>query len=129
MSDNNIVTKETYTFDVEEKRKQRGKNGRFIHGYTPWNKGKTWDEMNLSKEKQALMKSKLSHCGNPKGHVIYERPVIQYDINGERLHWYRSSVEAERKTGINSSGIRNACYGKYKTYKGYVWKHDERFIK
>ena len=35
---------------------------------------------------------------------------------------YKSSGEAERKTGICGRNIRSACSGKYKTAGGYRWK-------
>ena len=41
---------------------------------------------------------------------------------------YRSLVEAEDKTGIDSSTIGKCCRGKRKTAGGYTWRYAEREV-
>ena len=50
-------------------------------------------------------------------------PVLQYDLNGNFIAEYESTIEAYRRTGTSRGGIRNVCIGKYKQANGYVWKY------
>jgi len=36
---------------------------------------------------------------------------------------FESTGEAARKTGYNSHSIQDACIGRLKTYKGFIWKY------
>ena len=49
--------------------------------------------------------------------------VIKLTKNNEILHFYPSTMQAERETGISSSGISMCCSGKRKTAGGYTWKY------
>lgn len=49
--------------------------------------------------------------------------VVQLSLDNEILHFYRSSLQAERKTGVHQSGISLCCLGKQKTAGGYLWKY------
>lgn len=44
-------------------------------------------------------------------------------ITGEVLASYISRNEAARQTGFDKGCIGNACNGRLKTYKGYIWKY------
>lgn len=46
------------------------------------------------------------------------KKVIQSGV-GE----YESTGDAARKTGFNAKAIQDACTGKLKTYKGFVWSY------
>jgi hypothetical protein len=50
------------------------------------------------------------------------KPVIQYDLNGNKIKKYSSLSEAERTTKISASYIGAAAAGKFKSAKGYCWK-------
>lgn len=50
------------------------------------------------------------------------KPVLQYTKSGEFVKEYPSAHEAERN-GYNNSNVISCCRGKYKTYKGYIWKY------
>lgn len=49
--------------------------------------------------------------------------VIKLSTHNEILHFYRSAIDAERDTGIQSSNIIKCCKGKRKTSGGFVWKY------
>lgn len=49
--------------------------------------------------------------------------IIQLSLNNEILHFYRSSLQAERETGIIQGNINKCCSGKRKTSGGYRWKY------
>lgn len=48
--------------------------------------------------------------------------VAQYDLQGNLLNTFQSTMEAERKTGIKNSGISACCRGLQKTAGGFIWK-------
>ena len=56
--------------------------------------------------------------------AFYGKPVIQYNLQGERIARYRSMSEASRQTGTREGGISRVCLGKQKTAGGYLWKYE-----
>lgn len=82
----------------------------------------------LSKEKM-----KLSHIGVKKGPHTEEtkrkigeangKTVAQYSIDGVFLNKYKSTIEADRETGVNFRNISACCNGKQKTAGEFVWKY------
>lgn len=104
-------------------------DGRFRKGNRPWNKGKSWDDMGISKEKQQTLRKNLEAYqgkGNPNLGGWNSKPVIAMDMYGEQKHWFRSSVDAAERLGLIARNIRRACAKGY--YCGdYRWKFDERF--
>lgn len=69
------------------------------------------------------LKNSVNDLSNEKI-VIQNRPVKQIDIKtNEVINTYKSSAEASRCTGINSSTIRNVCHGMGKTAGGYLWSY------
>ncbi len=60
-------------------------------------------------------------CVSGKDHP-FSKKVGQFLI-GRQINIFGSAHEASRKTGIERSGICGCCRGKYKQYKGYVWKY------
>ena len=49
--------------------------------------------------------------------------VIQLSPNNEILHFYRSSLQAERDTGIDQRNINACCRGKRSHAGPYIWKY------
>lgn len=56
-------------------------------------------------------------------HKDLSKWVIQLSKNNEILHFYPSTKEAFRVTGISSNKICECCNGKRKTSGGYIWKY------
>jgi hypothetical protein len=50
--------------------------------------------------------------------------IIQFDVQGNRIHSFDSCKEAAEYIGISLSRISACCLGKNKTAKGYVWKYE-----
>lgn len=104
-------------------------HGQFQKGHKPWNKGKSWDEMGISKEKQKSMRMNLEAYqgkGNPNLGGWNAKPVIAVDEYGNRVHWYRSAQDAADKLGLIRRNIARACVKGY--YCGdYRWRYDSRF--
>ena len=49
-------------------------------------------------------------------------PIIQYDINGEKIAEYNSIIEASQITGINKSSIESGL-SRNGYCRGYFWKY------
>ena len=81
-----------------------------------------------------LTKEHMSECqlgvniNNPQ----LSKKVIQYNVNGEFICDYPSTMEAERQTGIHHSGISMCCLGK-RDYAGngkelFIWKYERETV-
>lgn len=56
---------------------------------------------------------------------IKTKPVIQYDLEGNKITEYNSICEAGRITGIHKCNISACCRGRQKTCSGYKWEYKE----
>ena len=54
------------------------------------------------------------------------KPIYQYDLDGNFVAKYPSSMEAERVTGIPNSNICACCKGKHAYAIGFQWKYYKR---
>lgn len=54
-------------------------------------------------------------------------PIIQYDLNGEYIREWHSSLEVERELGYAHTSINNVCKKKkrYKTAYGFKWEYKQ----
>lgn len=52
--------------------------------------------------------------------------VNQYNLFGELLNEFTSTLDASEKTGIKPSIIRDACCGYRKTGAGFIWKYKNK---
>lgn len=48
--------------------------------------------------------------------------VVQKLLSGEIIGTYKSSVDAQLKTGVSQSSIRNCCNGVQNTSHNYIWQ-------
>lgn len=53
------------------------------------------------------------------------KAVLQYNMNGDLVKEWESTVDAEKETGIHKTSIANCCNGKrhYKSAGGFIWKY------
>lgn len=51
------------------------------------------------------------------------KKMIQYDLSGEFIKEWVSIKEAAEKLKISDSGIIACAQGKFKQFKGYIWKY------
>lgn len=65
---------------------------------------------------QHALKSNLIKC---------EKPINQYDIQGNFIKNWRSVIEASRKLKIKDSNIIRVCKNKSKTAGGFIWKYQK----
>lgn len=87
-----------------------------LKGKHAWNKGvpsKYKGIKKSEKDKEAIRQGILK----AKGYS-----VDQFDLNGNYIQTFDSTMEAERQTGVHSSGISACCRGLQKKSGGYIWK-------
>ena len=51
------------------------------------------------------------------------RPVVQYDLNNNKVAEYKSIYYASKKTGIHHARIYEVADGTRKSIKGYKFKY------
>ena len=56
--------------------------------------------------------------------LLKNKKVVQFDIQGNRLNTFNSTVEAAKYVGRASSSIGHCCNGDIKTTAGYIWKYE-----
>ena len=78
-------------------------------------------------------RAKISEAGKGKRNSpeAYEKTaqakrikVNVYDLQLNLLYSCKSLAEAEEKTGVDNSNISAVCKGKYKQFKGFIFKYD-----
>lgn len=52
-------------------------------------------------------------------------PVIQYDLDGNEIARFKSTVDASHKTGFPRYSITNCCRGRIRTSRGYIWRYQQ----
>lgn len=74
----------------------------------------------------------LEWCNNSKNqrHAVRiglrkTMTVLQFDLSGNLINEWKSASDAERVLGIRHNHILEACNGKRKTHKGFIWKFKE----
>lgn len=50
------------------------------------------------------------------------KPVLQYDLQGNFIREWESTMECERN-GYNNTCISKCCRGERKTHKGFIWRY------
>lgn len=55
---------------------------------------------------------------------VTEKPVLQYDIDGNFTARYESATKAANAIGGNFGGVSRCCRGERLTYKGSVWRYE-----
>ena len=55
--------------------------------------------------------------------VNNKKKTAQYTKSGELINTYESTMEASRKTGLNSKQIQNCARGECRSYGGYIWRY------
>lgn len=71
---------------------------------------------NYGTKNQRVSSTKLKHHPAAK-------PVIQMDLKGNVLKEFPSGKRAATELNFCQVAINNCCNGKFKTYKGFIWKY------
>lgn len=73
--------------------------------------------------KQGITKEQIKERANQILKELKSIKIKQYDLNGNFIKEWNSSVEAEKDLNINSRSIRAVCSGKRNTAGGFIWKY------
>lgn len=74
-------------------------------------------------QKENIVHAWENGLSKPQYNNILSKSVDQFDLKGNYLNTYPSTMEAERQTGIQHSNISSVCRNKHKTAGGYLWKY------
>ena len=76
----------------------------------------TWKE-NSDKARNNIKSGKLFNG---------QKPVEQYDLEGNFIQDYPSVSQAAREMKVQPNNISGACLGRHKTIKGCIWKFKDQ---
>ena len=87
------------------------------------NKGKERSEEFKQKLRKPKTKEhRLNISNNSKGITRNNKPILQYDLQGNFIAEYSNQNEASKIIGVNQSCISDVLRGRQKQTKGYVFK-------
>lgn len=103
---------------------------------TLWDKGKTVNKiveetgLNVETVRGYLNKNGVSHDmirerANKAIGKSKAKSVLQFDLNGNFIKEWPSTMEVERTLGFNHRNISAVCNGKRKTCEKFIWKYKE----
>lgn len=55
-----------------------------------------------------------------------EHITLQFDLNGNLIQEFRSTMDVQRKLGFSASSIARCCRGVKPTAYGYIWRYKSR---
>lgn len=66
----------------------------------------------------------LEWCTRAEHNAKHGKPVVALDVETNEVQFmFQTAAEAERRTGIPATGIRDCCRKRYPTYRGYIWMY------
>ena len=65
---------------------------------------------------ERIVKANINHPNKSK-------PVLQYDLEGNFIKEWESTMEIDRQLGFAHTNISKCCKGKYKQAYGYIWRY------
>ena len=87
-------------------------------------KGIQYSEETLKRMSESHIGNKLSEKSKEKLRNINIITVYQYSLDGIFIKEWKSSSEAARVDGFDSSAILKCCKDKLHKHKGFIWKHE-----
>lgn len=110
-----------YSEDIRKRMSERSlgrvpSNKGIKTGRPSWNKGLHIISNKVFSEEEKINRRKNSPLN---------RPVGQYDIDGNLLAIYQSQRDASRNLGIRREGIKDCCSGRQLSAHGFIWKFME----
>lgn len=88
------------------------------------NKYKTRNKESCDKMRKYWLERGGINDGLLKATIEAQKPVVQYDKNGNRICNFNSIMDASYKTGIGFKQISAVCTGFHKTASGYIWRFE-----
>lgn len=106
------------------------KNGQFLKGHEPFNKGKKWIDY-LQKDKIIKMKKQILSLsgGGRKDIGGWNKKAVVAIKNGEFYGYFESCSDAGRKLKVQIRNVSNVANGKRKRCGGYEFYFESDFNK
>jgi hypothetical protein len=92
----------------------------------PSNKGRkiTWgDKISKSLKGKPKPEGFLKDSSKLKGRLINNKPILQFNKDGDFIQEWNSAKEAERHYSMSNNCINSCLKEKTKTSGGYIWKY------
>jgi hypothetical protein len=92
----------------------------------PSNKGRkiTWgDKISKSLKGKPKPEGFLKDSSKLKGRLINNKPILQFNKDGDFIQEWNSAKEAERHYNMSNNCINSCLKEKTKTSGGYIWKY------
>lgn len=133
----NIFSKETLV-KISKPVVQYSKNGKFIKRY--YGLGDAAEQNGFKNRSNILLccagKTKYAYGyiwryegdSVDKYNIEYKslgKPVIKYDLDGNKIQRYSSAKEAAKENNVAVSAITRACLSKKYLSKNYIWRYEE----
>lgn len=126
--DNNLIfTQPVYAFDDNRKLIGYWSSLAELKRMTGWQIGPI--SRNCKEEKRVKINGYYWNYSPEPNFEIFKitsgkaKPLGQYDLNGNLIETYPSRSSAAKALNCNPFHISEACNGKIKSYKGFVWKY------
>ena len=87
------------------------------------NQRKAASESLKKQMKDPIFREKMISAVSKSSKEHLSKPTIQFDLQGNFIAKYQSSIEAGRQTGINNSHISECCNGKRKSAGRCRWAY------
>lgn len=68
-------------------------------------------------------KENINHAVN--NNLFNMKTVFQYDLKGNLLKVWKSTMDIERNLGIKNTNVSSVCLGKSKTAGGYIFRYSK----
>jgi len=102
------------------------KNGRFVKGSIPHNKGKKWsDYMDMRKGKRVIRRN-LTNRGNPNLPGANRKAVVMIKDN-RLIAVFSSAMKASETTNLIRENISKCCRKLRRSHGGYKWFYETDF--
>lgn len=106
------------------------KNGQFLKGHEPFNKGKKWEDYLPEEKIERMRKQILSMCGQGRKDIGgWNKKAVIAIKNGEFYGYFESCVSAADKLQVQRRNVSHVANGKRKRCGGYEFYFESDFDK
>lgn len=106
------------------------KNGQFLKGHEPFNKGKKWEDYLPEEKIERMRKQILSMCGQGRKDIGgWNKKAVVAIKNGEFYGYFESCIDAAKKLKVQSRNVSHVANGKRKRCGGYEFYFESDFNK
>ena len=120
----NLITREQYYIDTLKPKYNSCKIAGSMLGFKF-----TQDSKNKMKESYKKVPKEIKEYIITQRNKVLQKPMLQYDLNGNFIKEWNSFKEYVTKTGDNNKNIITVCKGRRKTASGFIFKYKKECLK